>query len=53
MKRTMQTAVGIMAPKEHWKALNEIDAVSFPHTVDLIIFVCLNFRKFVVKHYAY
>lgn len=29
MKRTIQTAQGINAPKEHWKALNEIDAVSF------------------------
>ena len=27
MKRTIQTAAGINAPKEHWKALNEIDAV--------------------------
>ncbi|XP_050412213.1 6-phosphofructo-2-kinase/fructose-2,6-bisphosphatase isoform X3 [Patella vulgata] len=26
MKRTIQTAVKIDAPKEHWKALNEIDA---------------------------
>ena len=26
MKRTVQTAAGIEAPKEHWKALNEIDA---------------------------
>ena len=28
MKRTIQTTSGIDAPKEHWKALNEIDAVS-------------------------
>ena len=28
LKRTIQTTVGIDAPKEHWKALNEIDAVS-------------------------
>lgn len=28
LKRTMQTAAYINAPKEHWKALNEIDAVS-------------------------
>ena len=28
LKRTIQTAAGIAAPKEHWKALNEIDAVS-------------------------
>ena len=27
MKRTIQSAQGIDAPKEHWKALNEIDAV--------------------------
>jgi 6-phosphofructo-2-kinase/fructose-2,6-biphosphatase 2 len=27
MKRTLQTADNIQAPKEHWKALNEIDAV--------------------------
>jgi len=26
LKRTIQTAQGIEAPKEHWKALNEIDA---------------------------
>ncbi|KAK2173714.1 hypothetical protein NP493_854g01030 [Ridgeia piscesae] len=26
LKRTIQTTVGIDAPKEHWKALNEIDA---------------------------
>lgn len=26
MKRTMQTAAVVSAPKEHWKALNEIDA---------------------------
>ena len=28
LKRTIQTARFIDAPKEHWKALNEIDAVS-------------------------
>lgn len=28
MKRTIQTASGISAPQERWKALNEIDAVS-------------------------
>ena len=28
MKATIQTAAGINCPKEHWKALNEIDAVS-------------------------
>ena len=28
MKRTKQTAEFIKAPTEHWKALNEIDAVS-------------------------
>ncbi len=27
LKRTIQSAQGINAPKEHWKALNEIDAV--------------------------
>jgi broad specificity phosphatase PhoE len=27
MKRTMQTAAYINAPKEHWKPLDEIDAV--------------------------
>ena len=27
LKRTIQTANPINAPKEHWKALNEIDAV--------------------------
>ena len=27
MKRTIQTASGIDAPQERWKALNEIDAV--------------------------
>jgi broad specificity phosphatase PhoE len=26
MRRTIQTAAAINAPKEHWKALNEIDA---------------------------
>lgn len=29
LKATIQTASGIKSPKEHWKALNEIDAVSF------------------------
>ena len=29
LKRTIQTAEGIDAPQERWKALNEIDAVSF------------------------
>lgn len=28
LNRTIQTARYIDAPKEHWKALNEIDAVS-------------------------
>ena len=28
LKRTIQTSRYINAPKEHWKALNEIDAVS-------------------------
>ena len=28
MKRTIQTAAGINAVQERWKALNEIDAVS-------------------------
>ena len=28
LQRTVQTAQTISAPKEHWKALNEIDAVS-------------------------
>lgn len=28
MKSTIQTSAGINCPKEHWKALNEIDAVS-------------------------
>jgi len=28
MKRTKQTSVHVDAPIEHWKALNEIDAVS-------------------------
>ena len=27
LKRTIQTSSGIQAPKEHWKALDEIDAV--------------------------
>jgi len=27
LRRTIQTAAGIDAPKEHWKALNEVDAV--------------------------
>ena len=27
LKRTIQTSSGITAPKEHWKALDEIDAV--------------------------
>ena len=35
MKRTIQTASGIDAPKEHWKALNEIDAVSDGGVYDL------------------
>ena len=26
MNRTIQTASGILAPQERWKALNEIDA---------------------------
>jgi hypothetical protein len=30
LKRTIQTSRYINAPKEHWKALNEIDAVSVP-----------------------
>lgn len=29
MKRTIQTVAAIEAPQERWKALNEIDAVSF------------------------
>lgn len=28
LQRTIQTAAGIDAPQERWKALNEIDAVS-------------------------
>ena len=33
LKRTKQTAKFIDAPKEHWKALNEIDAVSINNLV--------------------
>jgi 6-phosphofructo-2-kinase/fructose-2,6-biphosphatase 2 len=29
MKRTIQTVAEVRAPQERWKALNEIDAVSF------------------------
>lgn len=29
LQRTIQTAAGVNAPQERWKALNEIDAVSF------------------------
>ena len=29
MKRTIQTARDIDAPQERWRALNEIDAVSY------------------------
>ena len=29
MKQTVQTASGIDVPKEHWKALNEIDVVGW------------------------
>ena len=36
LKRTIQTTVGIDAPKEHWKALNEIDAVSD----DVLMYIC-------------
>ena len=32
MKRTIQTAEALGVPYEQWKALNEIDAVSGPHT---------------------
>ena len=32
LKRTIQTSRYISAPKEHWKALNEIDAVSILRT---------------------
>ena len=32
LKRTIQTSRYINAPKEHWKALNEIDAVSILRT---------------------
>lgn len=33
LQRTIQTAGGIDAPQERWKALNEIDAVSFYNSV--------------------
>lgn len=29
LQRTIQTASGIIAPQERWKALNEIDAVKY------------------------
>ena len=38
LKRTIQTTVGIDAPMEHWKALNEIDAVSRIANSVLILF---------------
>ncbi len=31
LKRTIQSSQTINAPREHWKALNEIDAVSYIH----------------------
>ena len=63
MKRTIQTTSGIDAPKEHWKALNEIDAVSWacelqiPVTAYLhifsnlfILFCCVCFIFFIMSH---
>ena len=38
MKRTIQTASGINAPQERWKALNEIDAVRFLFVLLIKIF---------------
>ena len=54
-KRTLQTVAKIDAPKEQWKALNEIDAVSLLFfllfllkLLDLVLFICLfaNNREF-------
>ena len=33
LKRTIQTSAHVEAPQERWKALNEIDAVSYLHLI--------------------
>lgn len=46
-KRTIQTAAKIQAPKEHWKALNEIDAVIILYIIfTLNIGLCLTKNHF-------
>jgi hypothetical protein len=39
MQRTIQTASKIDAPKEQWKALNEINAVDNMNTKDDLIII--------------
>lgn len=42
MKRTKQTAQYIESPTEHWKTLNEIDAVSVLLILLLFIYVMVS-----------
>ena len=39
MQRTIQTAANIEAPKEQWKALNEINAVDMSEERDSLLIV--------------
>ena len=41
LRRTIQTAQYIQAPKAHWKALNEIDAVSYKRHLQVTNIVCI------------
>lgn len=63
LRRTVQTARYIDAPKEHWKALNEIDAVRLFVTFCLhvqhiqcllfVVFVITGLPLFLLKSYLY
>ena len=51
LKRTIQTVAEIKAPQERWKALNEIDAVSYENSflIEIINYLIFNFREFARK----
>jgi len=49
LKRTIQSASGIDAPQERWKALNEIDAVSYLFLKQVILVLLEKVHHFFIR----
>jgi len=45
----MQTVEHLDVPKEHWKALNEIDAVGIYCSLNILYLLLLRFKLFCVE----